>query len=276
MDFISFTRMHGLLIDRLKQFEIARCRTDGSKSKMNGAYYFAGDFGWCMDWSEHESPIFWRAEGVNDDPTFKQKVKQSQEKFQEERKKAASDAAKKAKWILGQCRHDPSFYLKNKGFPDMRGNVWIKDGADFLVIPMYLNGEIVGCQLISSDGGKRFIKGQITKGAFFQMGVGDVLFYVEGYASGLSLQRILRNLKISNRIIICFSASNMLYLAKKNNGFVIADNDESGTGEKFAIESGRPFWMPPVVGFDINDYEKKFGIFRVSQEIKQFIYASQR
>ena len=57
------------------------------------------------------------------------------------------------------------------------------------------------------------------------------------------------------------------------DGFVIADNDQSGVGEKVALDSGKRFWMPPVIGFDINDYHVKFGVFKVTQEIKRLIYS---
>ena len=52
---------------------------------------------------------------------------------------------------------------------------------------------------------------------------------------------------------------------------MIADNDKSGTGEKAAIESGRKFWLPPVVGEDFNDAWQAEGTFKMSQLLREFI-----
>ena len=40
-----------------------------------------------------------------------------------------------------------------------------------------------------------------------------------------------------------------------------ADNDKSGTGEKVAKESGKKYYMSPIVGNDINDDHIQLGLF---------------
>ena len=50
-----------------------------------------------------------------------------------------------------------------------------------------------------------------------------------------------------------------------------AHNVKSGTGEKAAIESGRKFWLPPVVGEDFNDAWQAEGTFKMSQLLREFI-----
>ena len=155
----------------------------------------------------------------------------------------------------------------------MCANIWVKGDARLLVIPMYKDKAIVGCQLIDQDGNKRFLKGQITNDAYFQIGNGKMTFFVEGYASGLSLQKVLEACKVNYRILVTFSAGNLLRFAKRIEGIVIADNDASKTGERAAIESGRKWWMPPVVGFDVNDYCLEHGTFKPAMAVKSLIYS---
>jgi putative DNA primase/helicase len=52
---------------------------------------------------------------------------------------------------------------------------------------------------------------------------------------------------------------------------VVADNDESGTGERIAKQTGLPYWMPPDIGFDFNDYHIKYGLFKASQAINKLL-----
>jgi len=41
---------------------------------------------------------------------------------------------------------------------------------------------------------------------------------------------------------------------------------------KAAIESGRRYWMSPVIGYDINDHYLQYGVFKTAQEIRKLIY----
>lgn len=237
------------------------------------ALFYAGDWGWVMDWSVDDEINLWRADGTNDTLEFKKKVKQSQKQYAEERAKLNAQAAKNAQDILDKCKLELSPYLAKKGFPEMCANVIVDDNEKpVLVVPMYKENKLVGCQKIFYDGEKKFLYGQETKDACFVIGNGKNNFFTEGYASGLSLQQILSSLKISHKIYVCFSANNLLRFAKRIDGIVIADNDKSGTGERVARDSGRKWWMPPDVGIDVNDYHMRVGIFKLSQELKKVIY----
>lgn len=271
--FIDFAQSHGLIIENLVYGRIARCKTTTHRTKRNGAYFFAGQWGWVQNWQTDDEINVWQ-DGTIQPEEIQKQIKQSKEKYAKDRAKSNAEAAKKARWILSQCRQELHAYLHNKGFPEMCANVWFKDGSEpLLVVPMYTNKVISGCQLINTNGDKKFLSGQASKCAYFQIGNGAQVFFVEGYASALSLQKILASLKISYRIIVCFSAGNLLNLAKGSNGFVIADNDESKAGEKAATDSGCSWWMPPTVGHDINDYHREKGIFTVSQDLKKAIYS---
>ena len=50
-------------------------------------------------------------------------------------------------------------------------------------------------------------------------------------------------------------------------GFIIADNDASGTGERVAKEIGWPYWMSDVVGEDANDAHQRMGAFKFGQSL---------
>jgi putative DNA primase/helicase len=190
--------------------------------------------------------------------------------------KAAHVAAKKAQHILTQCKQEQHAYLDKKGFKELTGLVWRPEQEqNLLCIPMYLNGAVAGLQMIDRDGGKKFLSGQYTSKAEFVIGNGGAgvsEFWVEGYASGLSLQACLNAIKVRSRIHITFSAQNLQRMA--HSGFVIADNDASGTGEAAAIATDLPYWMPPETGTDINDYHKQHGTFKASQTLRKWLFTA--
>ena len=194
----------------------------------------------------------------------------------QERIKAAHEASKKAQWILSQCKQEQHAYLDKKGFKELTGLVWRPDAEqNLLCIPMYLNGAVAGLQMIDRDGGKKFLSGQYTSKAEFVIGnsgAGVSEYWVEGYASALSLQLCLNAIKVRARIHVTFSAQNLKRMASA--GFVIADNDASGTGEAAAIATDLPYWMPPTTGADINDYHKQHGTFKASQALRKWLFST--
>ena len=220
----------------------------------------------------------WRDQGFQK-PTDSQVAEQRQIAAQrhtqegQERAKLATLAAKKAEWILGQCKHEKHAYLHAKGFQELDGLVWYPTEAqNLLCIPMYVGGKIAGLQMIDRDGSKKYLSGQITSQAEFCMDSGALRpmeFWVEGYASGLSLRACLHALKLRHSIHVTFSANNLQRMA--HSGFVIADNDASQTGEKAAQATGLPYWMPEATGTDINDFHKANGTFRASQALRKWL-----
>src|SRR3546814_11157496 len=79
------------------------------------------------------------------------------------------------------------------------------------------------------------------------------------YATALSIQAALKRLYRRASVVVCFSASNLAHVAKSLGGRVVADHDESGTGERAARETGLPWCMPPDVGTDANDMQQARG-----------------
>lgn len=156
-------------------------------------------------------------------------------------------------------------YLVNKGFPKAQG--FVLDGL--LLVPMrnIKTNRITSVQTISSDGEKKFIKNGRAKDSVFVMGAGATTFLCEGYATGLSVKAAVQELYLPARVVVCFSASNLKNIAEAGVGqYVIADNDESRAGEKWAKATGLPYWMPPSEG-DANDFHKAHGIRALANQI---------
>jgi putative DNA primase/helicase len=59
-------------------------------------------------------------------------------------------------------------------------------------------------------------------------------------------------------------------------GIVVADNDASGTGQRFALEIGKPYWLAPATGHDFNDAHQVEGVFHVSQSLKKVLISAKR
>lgn len=191
----------------------------------------------------------------------------------QERIRQAALAAKKADWIVDQCKLEQHAYLDSKGFTDLKGLVWWPDEQNnLLCLPMHVGKSLAGLQMIDRTGAKKFLTGQRTSKAEFVFDTGALNaadWWVEGYVSGLSLRACLAALKQRYRIHVTFSAQNLKQMA--HSGYVVADNDQTGTGEAAAIATGLPFWMPPDPGTDINDFHVKHGTFRASQAVGRWL-----
>jgi len=220
----------------------------------------------------------WRDEGFQR-PTQEQMQAQrsaAQEratKEGQERIRLASAAAKKADWLLSQCKHERHAYLDSKGFTELEGLVWWPDEkTNLLCIPMYVAAKLVGVQMIDRDGSKKYLSNQVTSKAEYVFdggSIGATDWWVEGYGSGLSLRSCLHALKARYRIHVTFSAGNLQRMA--HSGYVVADNDASGVGEVAAIATGLPYWISDVSGEDINDTHRRRGTFRTSQVLGKWV-----
>ncbi len=264
MDFLSFVRAHGILIDTVPPVgRWIRLPTQTHPRKRNGAVKFMGDFGFCQEHSTMTDVAVWRPDGA--DVQAPKIDRELIERAERETALRRQKAAQLAEWTLTQCELSTHPYFAAKGFPEHLVNVW--DGK--AVIPMRNAGRIVGCQLIDADGGKKFLPGQASGGAEFVMDGKGMHVVCEGYATGLSVRQALANLKTRATIHVCFSAGNMARIAAKlPRGLVIADNDASGTGERVAKEIGWPYWMSDTVGEDANDEHQRAGLFKLAMGLR--------
>jgi len=265
MDFLNFCQAHGIIISAPPPVGVwKRYPTTDHPKKRNGAIKYMGTHAFVQNHALETEVSIWRGElSVN---ATQRDLHALINKAEQERIHMQREAAAKAASILKQCVFAKHDYLKAKGFEEEEGNVLAADGKQTLVIPMRVGNNLVGCQLIDQEGKKKFLYGQRTSGAEFVFNNKGHHILCEGYATALSVRAALKALKRRYTIHVCFSAGNMKKVASTlNGGMVIADNDESQTGEKAAKDIGWPYWMSEIVGEDANDAHKRLGLFRFSQ-----------
>lgn len=272
MNFIDFARAHGLILNNIYPNRWVAVPTEDHPRKRNGRYKWLGNVGWVQNWATMESPSMWK-----DDTSTPLAIARQIKASNYDREKEAAQAASKAGWILHQSFMAGHPYLEKKGFPDECGNVWDDGTNRLLVIPMRIDGRLVGAQLIDEQGGKKFLKGQVAKGATFTMNAHGTPFFCEGYATALSIRKIMKAMRMRYTIYVTFSAGNMQAVSRDiPGGIVVADNDPSGTGENAAKSIGKPYWLSDTVGEDFNDYHQKKGDFHASQSLKRLLLQARR
>lgn len=245
MNFQQFAEQHGLIIDHLVTDRWVRCRTVDKPNKKNGSYIYNGSNGAVQNWALHVTPIVWRGEG-KPDPQLYTRIQKAKEEAQTKQQKAA----KRAAWILNNTHKNTHLYLIKKGFPEELALCY----EQHLVVPMRVDGNLVGCQLIDAEGNKKFLYGQRTKGATACFDNKGRVILCEGYATALSIRRFLKAQKKRYTIHVCFSASNLVEVAKSfPDCVIVADNDPVGIS--MAKKTGKPYWVSPNSGEDFNDYE---------------------
>lgn len=269
MDFLTFCRLHGIVIERLPTpGRWVRLPTSDKPRSRNGAVKFMGEVGFCQNWATQTEAATWHAEGES--KAVAQQVQRMANQAAQEARVNAQKAAQRAESILAECELSPHPYLASKGFPDEMVNVWKLESDNVMVVPMRIGRAIAGCQLIKPDGDKKFLFGQRSGGAEFVIGQRGAHVLCEGYATALSTQQAMRNLKAHYVLHVTFSAGNMKKVAATlPAGLVIADNDASGTGERVAREIGWPYWISDTVGEDANDYAQRCGVFSLAMGIRK-------
>lgn len=180
--------------------------------------------------------------------------------------------------LAADCRSGRHPYLARKGFPlatmpvtapadvlRISGGRWrpfrdeAADGEPLLVVPLAVRGKVVSAQLITPSGDKRFIPGSSPHGAYYVIGDRGRTILCEGLATGLSIYRAAGRIGKDVRVLCCMSASGIEAVARDmpRRALIMADNDEGGTGAKYARRTGLRWTMPPAVGEDFNDFEMR-------------------
>ena len=265
MNFIHFAESYGLIIDHPVMGKWVKCSTTDHPRKKNGSYKLEGTIGWVQNFASMEKPATWRDNNAK--PMTHVERINLMEKANKQRIERNQKAAKKAGWIMHNAKCGTHPYLAAKGFPNEKG--WIWEGK--LVIPMRIDGELIGCQLIDEEGGKKFLYGQQTKLATAGFNAKGQTILCEGYATALSVRAALKHAKRRYNILVCFSAGNMAEVASKHDCVLIADFDKSGTGQRVAKKSGKPYWISPILGEDFNDYMNRVGLEEASLVISALI-----
>jgi len=267
MEFISFARLHGILIDHEPRIGLwRRYATEDKPAHKNGAVKFMGDHAFIQNHATMTEIVVWKADA--DAKIDHEKIKRIAQQADQDIKRKQIEASKTAAWMLNSSQIAKHPYLSAKGFPDEQGNIYVKDGVLLMLIPMRVGANLVGVQIIEPEGKKKFLFGQRTSNAEFVFNNKGPHILCEGYATALSLRMAMAVLKRRYTLHVCFSAGNMEKIASTlQGGFVVADNDLSHTGLNTAKKIGWPYFMPPYAGQDFNDYVINVGLFRASQAL---------
>lgn len=269
MDFLVFCRAHGVIIEQLPPVGVwRRYKTTDKPTHRNGAVKFMGDHGFVQNHATMQDVSSWRAEGGT--TAAHQEAKRIAQDGARETARNNARAAQEAARMLNSAQRERHAYFASKGFPEEVVNVLRTDAGPLALIPMFVEGELVGCQRITEEGEKKFLLGQRSSCAEFVFNNKGPHVLCEGYATALSARLALANIKRAYTLHVCFSAGNMKKVAAGlPGGIVLADNDKSGTGERVAREIGWPYWMSDAVGEDANDYHRRQGLFTLSQGLQR-------
>jgi hypothetical protein len=170
----------------------------------------------------------------------------------------AADTVEKI-WSSASAAHPDHPYLARKGIKTHGARI---TGDGRLVVPLYdQDGTLSSLQYISHDGGKLYHPGGQTGGKFWMVGTMDepgTLFVAEGFATAATIHETTGR-------VVAYSASNLvpvtgslreMYGATQDI-VIVADNDKSGVGQRYAEQASAKFGarmvMPPIEG-DANDY----------------------
>ena len=154
-------------------------------------------------------------------------------------------------------------YLTRKGIQPHGARI---TGDGRLVIPLYNpDGELSSLQYISEDGGKQYHPGGATGGCFNILGTLDEpgrIYIAEGFATAATIYETT-----GRPCVVAFSASNLVpvcgtireQFGPDQDLVIVADNDASGVGQKYADQASAKFGarviVPPIPG-DANDYKQ--------------------
>src|SRR5699024_6248801 len=156
-------------------------------------------------------------------------------------------------------------YLNSKG---VQAHGLRQNDSGKLLIPAYdADNKLSSIQYIDTSGGKQFKGGGAMRGCFYPIGDIDgakAVCIAEGFATAASVYEAT-----GYPCLVAFSAHNSTAVAQYVRGVVgaqadiiiIADHDESGTGEREAKracdERGGGYVMAPEVGAGGNDCQKR-------------------
>jgi hypothetical protein len=173
-----------------------------------------------------------------------------------------ADTAEKI-WVDAGAAHPDHPYLARKGIA-VHGARVTGDGR--LVVPLYTpEGKLASLQYIDHEGGKLYHAGGQTGGCYWMVGTTDepgTIYIAEGFATAATIY------EVTNRpCVVAYSASNLVPVTgtmRERHGatqelVIVADNDASGTGQKYADQAsakyGARIVTPPTPG-DAHAYAK--------------------
>lgn len=273
MTFLDYARAHGLRLDHvIADGRWHRTPTESKPRKRNGAYVWDGRSGAVKDWATMIDFAVYREGNVSE--VSRKDWREAHREAKQAEARAQALARAKVKTLLEESEIKQHEYLKRKGFKDAVG--FVHPSGD-LLIPMREFGnytQVNSLQRIAPDGKKLFLPGGKAKNSVFIIGNqrAKEAWLCEGYATGLTIDAAIRDMRRMARVLVCFSAGNLVHVAKAcRNAFVFADHDTSGTGQEAAQSTGLPWVMSPVVGQDANDIHAFFGLRAVVRTMQPIL-----
>jgi len=229
-----------------------------------GWYVFFGDgvpAGMYGDWRTGVAQS-WRADvGRELTATEQMAVARRQREAREARDAKAAQAAETVDVIWSQAgpASDDHPYLARKRV-SAHGLRITGDGR--LMAPLFDPlGRLSSLQYIDADGGKLYHSGGTTGGRYWWVGAieGEIIYVAEGFATAATIHQVT-----GRPCVVAYSASNLVpvtgHIAAAHPQariVIVADNDASGTGQKYADQAsakhGASVITIPIAG-DANDF----------------------
>jgi putative DNA primase/helicase len=215
-----------------------RCATEDHPKKRNGAFKLeiGGAKGWWRNWALDSTPNTWRAEGeVTVRPVDRARIEARRREERQRRQRAVEYA--RQLWADG-APYAGHKYLTDKGLSALgcnvlrvwEGIVWVDEQQvqdRWLLVPMYLRGQLVNVQRIGTTGIKRQIAAAPQIGACLELPRRGyaLTVLVEGLATGLAVFQTVKQA----RVLVTFYADNLARVADEirptGSVVVAADND---------------------------------------------------
>jgi len=284
-EFIAFAESHGVLIKRLDDSgKIRRCGTTDHPHSTNGAYVFDGHGGWVWAWDGDGRAIAYNDPDARPlTAAEKAKAEAKRAVYRAERDHLARQAAEWAARMLTLAKPAEHGYLMLKGLPKVQGLVLPK-GELFVPMRDVRTNALLGAQIVQwlpteMRWEKKYLYGMRSKGACLRLGSARAaeLVLVEGYATGLSVEAAVRQMRLNAAVLVTFSDHNLTHCASLTHGrrYVIADNDPAQAdpvkakqnpgeqGQRAAAATGLGWAMSETSGEDANDLHQRAGLMAV-------------
>lgn len=218
----------------------------------------AGAFG---DWRSGVSQNFRAEVGRELTPQEQMAVMRRQREAREARDAKAAQAAETVDviWSQAGAASDDHPYLARK---KVKAHGLRITGDGRLMAPLFDEaGALSSLQYIDADGNKLYHAGGTTGGRYWTIGAveGDLIYIAEGFATAATIHEVT-----GKPCVVAYSASNLVPVTghitaahPQARVVIVADNDASGTGQKYADQASAKHnasvIVIPITG-DANDY----------------------
>lgn len=171
---------------------------------------------------------------------------------------------------------DPRTVLPDNDVGEMIAYALPKCEDPLLVIPGRIGKHLTTVQFITPEGEKVNIKRGQMSGAACRLTTGRETWVCEGIGTALSVRDAMRLLGRSVTVLSAFAANNTAKVAADYpKAIIAADHDKPvetlgnlGTGEFYAVKSGRTWTMPRQLG-DFNDMHQREGLRAVALHLRE-------